>query len=138
MGDCLFEVIIIVPRQSLIFFLPQPLPRPPVRTPPPPFQYTETELHSACSCSQAQATVESVFPWTAASVMARPGTLYIATVTVLVILAAAVQPGEHYLTARLNLDLYNVFCIREKMFAYEVKQLVTKNLLHVLIMIYSS
>ena len=40
------------------------------------------------------ATLESVFsPGTAASVMARPGTLFIATVTVLVILAAAVQPG---------------------------------------------
>ena len=48
----------------------------------------------ACKYSQAQATVESVFsPGTAASVMARPGTLFIATVTVLVILAAAVQPG---------------------------------------------
>ena len=48
----------------------------------------------ACKYSQAQATVESVFsPGTAASVMARPGTLCIATVTVLVILTAAVQPG---------------------------------------------
>ena len=48
----------------------------------------------ACSYSQARATVESVFsPETAGSVMARPGTLCIATVTVLVILAAAVQPG---------------------------------------------
>ena len=42
--------------------------------------------------------MESVFsPGTAASVMARPGILCIATVTVLVILAAAAQPGEHYL-----------------------------------------
>ena len=40
-------------------------------------------------------------PETAASVMARPGTLCIATVTVLVILAAAIQPGEHCLTTRI-------------------------------------
>lgn len=36
----------------------------------------------------------SVSPETAASVMAGPGTMCIATVTVLVILAVAVQPGE--------------------------------------------
>ena len=40
-------------------------------------------------------------PATAASVMARSETLFIATVTVLVILAAALQPGEHYLTASI-------------------------------------
>ena len=57
----------------------------------PPFQYTEA---GACRYSQAQATVQSVFsPGTAASVMARPVTLCVATVTVLVILAAVVQPG---------------------------------------------
>ena len=63
-----------------------------MRRPPPLFQYTEAGL---TVYSQARGTVESVFsPGTAASVMARPGTLFIATVTVLVILAAAVQPGE--------------------------------------------
>ena len=57
----------------------------------PPFQYTEA---GACRYSQARATVESVFsPGTAASVMARPVILCVATMTVLVILAAAVQPG---------------------------------------------
>ena len=55
-------------------------------------------LHLTCSYSQARATVES---GTAASVMARLGTLCIATVTVLVILAAALQPGEHYLPASI-------------------------------------
>ena len=35
----------------------------------------------------------SIQSWDRCSVMARPGTLWIATVTVLVILAAAVQPG---------------------------------------------
>ena len=56
----------------------------------------------ACSYSQARATLKSVFsPGTAGSVMARPGTLCIATVTVLVILAAAVEPGEHYLPASI-------------------------------------
>ena len=70
---------------------PQPLPRPLMRRPPPLFQYTEAGF---AIYSQARATVESVFsPGTAASVMARPGTLCIATVTVLVILAAAIQPG---------------------------------------------
>ena len=62
-----------------------------MRTPLPPFQYTEARL---AVYSQARAIVESVSsPGTAAPVMARPGTLCIATVTVLVILVAAVQTG---------------------------------------------
>ena len=53
--------------------------------------YTEARL---AVYSQARAIVESVISaGTAASVMARPGTLCIATVTVLVILVAAVQTG---------------------------------------------
>ena len=39
---------------------------------------------------------KSLSPETAASVMARPGSLCIATATVLVILAATVQPGEPF------------------------------------------
>ena len=66
---------------SKVIFIPRPLSR--------PYNYTEARLQLQST------TVESVFnPGTAASVMARPGTLCIATVTVLVILAAAV-PGEH-------------------------------------------
>ena len=55
-----------------------------------------------CSRSQARARLESVFsPETVASVMARPGTMCIPTVTVLVILTAAVQSGEHKLPASI-------------------------------------
>ena len=67
--------------------------------------------------SQARATLESVFsPGTAASVMARPRTLCISTVTMLVILAVA---GEHYLPASI------CRCTSFWVFAYKVKQLVT-------------
>ena len=85
---------------------PQPLQRPLIRRPPPLFQYTEAGL---AVYSQARATVESVFsPGTAASVMARPGTLCIATVTVLVILAAAVQPGAVAYLEEVPWDPWNL------------------------------
>ena len=58
--------------------------------------------------SQAWATVESVFsPGTAASVMARPITLCVATLTVLVILAAAVQPGAVAYLEEVPWDAWN-------------------------------
>ena len=79
----------------------------------------------ACSYSQARATLKSVFsPGTAGSVMARPGTLCIATVTVLVILTAALQPGEHYLPESICICTSLCQC-EKKMFAYKVKPLVT-------------
>ena len=56
--------------------------------------------------------------------MARPGTLCIATVTVLVILAAAVQPGERYLTASICTCTYTQWFVSVQI-AYKVKQLVT-------------
>ena len=103
-----------------------------MRRPPPLFQYTEAGL---AVYSQARATVQSVFsPGTAASVMARPGTLCIATVTVVVILAAAVQPGDHYLTASICTSTYTQWFVSVQR-AYKVKQLVTLKfvfLLHVL------
>ena len=71
--------------------IPQPLPCPLMPTPPPPFQCTEAGLAVTV---KSRVSIQS---WDrSGSVMARPGTLCIATVTVLVILAAAVEPGEHY------------------------------------------
>ena len=55
--------------------------------------------------------------------MARPGTLCIATVTVLVILAAAVQPGERYLTASICTCTYTQWFVSIQI-AYKVKQLL--------------
>jgi len=85
-------------------FIPQPLPHPLIRTLLPPFQY----IYESAGGSTRLAVIvkhglqsSRYFPGTAASVMARLRTLCIATVTVLVILAAALQPGEHYLTASI-------------------------------------
>ena len=79
-------------------------------------------------------------PGTAASVMARPGTLCIATVTVLVILAAAVQPGEHYLTASICTCTYTQWFVSVQI-AYKMKQLVTLKfvfLLHCVVLFFIS
>ena len=79
-------------------YLPQRLPRPLVGTSPPPLQYTEA-LKRGCICTWLAVEVKhrlqsnQYSTETTASVMARPGTLCIATVTVLVVLAG-VQPGE--------------------------------------------
>ena len=75
--------------------IPQPLPCPLMPTPPPPFQCTEAGLAVTV---KSRVSIQS---WDRSAVMVRPETLCIATVTVLVILAAAVEPGEHYLTATI-------------------------------------
>ena len=83
-------------------YLPQRLPRPLVGTSPPPLQYTEARLHTWLAVAVKQGLQPNQYsPGIAASVMARPGTLCIATVNVLVVLAG-VQPGEPYLTAKIS------------------------------------
>ena len=82
------------------------LPRPLMRTPPPPFNIRKRGSTRLAVAVKHRLQSSQYSPGTAASVMARPGTLCIATVTVLVILAAAVQPGERYLPNRKYLDMY--------------------------------
>ena len=107
-----------------------------MRTPPPPPPFNIRKQSSTRLAVAVKHGLHSsqYSPGTAASVMARPGTLCIATVTVLVILAAAVQPGERYLTASICTCTYTQWFVSVQI-AYKVKQPVTLKfvfLLHVL------
>ena len=116
-------------------FITQPLPRLLMRMPPPPPFNIRKRSSTRLAVAVKHGLHSSQYsPGTAASVMARPGTLCIATVTVLVILAAAVQPGERYLTASICTCTYTQWFVSVQI-AYKVKQLVTLKfvfLLHVL------
>ena len=88
--------------------IPQPLPRPLFRTPPCPSNiYTEARGSTRLAVTVKYGLQLSQYsPAIAASVMGCSETLFIATATVLVILAATIQPGEHYLPNRKHLHMY--------------------------------